>query len=511
MKFKIIIILAALTSFICGKIQAQKPQETIVKEIWNRLKTEDECISKVLAEAEKIDKAKLDSAEHFKSETAMDFDFTILHRMYEIPLDSIAVRYQLQCYKMKDGSWLAVINQYVDNIYVDMFIEYCEGINVIKYKSGKKISYPNFKNIFPYDCLFTMFDAHLVSTKFVFNEKEINCYSRDFWPIKMVWNGKSFFNTSKVIRKTTNFAGDFDYKTFYFNISARIGSKWEDSSDGIFKADKQKIAKFDIKDGIIEGYTLLSPTCGIFGDMDEDGFLKSNPVTIGSPIQYVLELMKDNPDAKITKDDKVVVNLHNYHDSKYKKRDIFLELTAKDEKSPIETIRVYSTPILVTLMGEVDNDSTLSDEVKTIFKAFKFNEKDYGEFQRTSNYWQNNKNGFGIEFNTDTTQQADENSLWTYLKFPDDYDLKVHFQIYNAGDKKLVVLSKTNWSGDNLGDEFWYYENGQFTPAEINLPASDSEINKHLFNEEGLEYYKWENSERYKQDFIWNGNEFVKK
>ena len=507
MNFKIIIILAVLTSFICGKIQAQKPQETIVKVIWNRLKTEDDCISRVLAEAEKIDKEKFDSAEHFKSETAMDFDFTILHNRYETPMDSIAARYQLQCYKMKDGSWLAIINQYVFDINVGLFIEYCEGINVIKYKSGKKLSYPKFKSIFPEDCLFLMPDKLFGTPKIVFSDTVINCYGHDFWPIKMVWNGKSFNNASKVIHKTMDFGGDFNYKPNY-NLNTKISEKWEGSPDGIFKADKQNIAKFDIKEGIIEGYTLLSPTCGIFGDRAENGFLKSNPVTIGSPMQYVLKCLKYNPDTKITKDGKLVVDVHITHDTKYKKRDIFLEMTAKDENSPIETIRVYSTPIAVTLMSEVDNDSLLSDDVKTIFKAFNFNEKDYGEFQRTSASWLNNGNGFEMEFKTDTFQQDNKYIGWEYW---DDYDLKVHFQIYKTGDKYLVILSKTNSADDNLGDKFWYYENGQFTPVEINLPAPDSEMNQHLFNDEGLEYYKWENSERYKQDFIWNGNEFVKK
>jgi hypothetical protein len=120
-------------------------------------------------------------------------------------------------------------------------------------------------------------------------------------------------------------------------------------------------------------------------------------------------------------------------------------------------------------MSEFEAAKSLSDEARMIFKALNFNEKEYGVFKRASIY---NKNGFNIEF---------------------DNDLEVRFQIYKAdGGRFLVVLSKKEGYFKSLGEKFWYYENGQFTPAKIDIPAphyykSEDEC-MYYFTDEGLEW-----------------------
>ena len=97
MKKRIFILIAALTFLFCGYSQAQnaykfqEPKDSVVKIIWQKLKTEDYCISRVIDELNKTDKKMCAEAEHFKSKTAMDFDF-------EKPdsLGGISVKYQVQ-------------------------------------------------------------------------------------------------------------------------------------------------------------------------------------------------------------------------------------------------------------------------------------------------------------------------------------------------------------------------------------------------------------------------------
>ncbi|MBP5504005.1 MAG: hypothetical protein J6Y24_14570 [Bacteroidales bacterium] len=512
-----IIILTALTLFVCGNIQAQnaykvsEPKDSVAKIIWNILKAEDDCISRVVAAVEKVDKNKCAKAEQFKSKTAMEFD---LHIPYgnDSRWDSIAVKYQMQCYPKKNGSWIAVINQKVFNVDVDILIDYCEGITVVQY-TGKKLSFPKFSAVFPKDIDFYALDQ--LKAKFIFSDTEMHYYHPNVAPLHFVWNGKSFETSSKVLYHCIKSNDAFEYTVNYppvgkgdycleyvpfFNYFT-IGSKWKGSSDGILYDGKNAIAKFDIKDEIIEGYTILHPSCGTAMEFSEDYYVAAPPVTIGTPMQYVLNHTKELPITKNFVNGKYVVTLHNFHDTKNTRRDAFLEFTSKDENSPIESIRVYSIPLTVTLMSEVESEN-LTNDAKTIFKALNFNEKDYGEFLRMyTNYNEDHQavNGFVMEFITESFQKSDD---W----IAPEYDLNVQFQIYKVGNKSLVVLSKTKYDTDNLGDKFWYYENGQLTPAEITLPKPDVQGCNYRFIDKGL-LYLGEND--YKKFFIWNGNEFI--
>ncbi len=509
-----IIALATILLAFCGNIQAQnaykvsEPKDSVAKIIWNILKAEDECISQVIAELEKIDKKKCAEVEHFKSKTAMEFDF---HFPYsDNPnWDSVAVKYQLQCYQKNNGSWIAVINQEVFGVYLPFIIEACEGITVVQY-TGKKLSYPKLSAVFPKDYVFYKLDNRY--SKVIFSDTTMQYYNRKFGPLHFVWNGKSFDSSSKLkyhcIRDNCAFeyAADHPFVSnlengFQFeadNYSLGIGSKWKYSPDGIIYDGKKTIAKFDIKDGIIEGYSILDPSCGIAPEFTEDYYVAAAPVTIGTPMKELLNYLEGITATKAIVDGKYVVTLHRVHDTKYSRRDIFLEFTSKDENSPIESIRVYSTPLTVTLMSEVESEN-LTNDAKTIFKALNFNEKDYGEFKRMYiNYNENNQavNGFVMEFATDGYKNSDDFVL--------DYDLEVYFQVYQ-GDTYLVVLYTDS------EEKFWYYKNGQLTPAEITLPAPDIQDCQHRFTDEGIEYSKYEDGkELYKQLFPWNGKEFIK-
>ena len=514
-----IILISVLTMLLPGaEILAQRaykfaePKDNVAKEIWNILKKDDQCIREILADAQKIDKAKYDSAEHFISKTAMEFDFRIPYSDAYSFLhdDSIATKFQLQCYQMKNGTWLAVLNTYTHNICihnVSIMMDDCDGIKVMRYEGGQKLSYLKMNSIFPED--FIDVEEYAYLAKCVFSDTEINCYGSEFGPIKLVWNGKRFVNSSKILYNVVEYNGGFRKATAFASypiVQKNIGDEWYSAHDGIIMMDKdkQKVVQFDIKDGIIEGYTILSPSCGFAMErLDEDGCLQSNPVTIGSPMQYVLNHLDTATATKTTQNGKLVVTQLIDHDTRYKKRDVFVEITAKDENSPVEAIKVSSTPLTITFQGVVFDESEMSDDAKTILKALNLNEKDYGEFK-----------GVSISFTNGVEMDFATPDFHGYRIF--DSNLTITYFIYDANGKYLVVLSKAfNYSND--GDKFWFYENGTLTPTDITIPAASFNqpgySTDHFFNSHGFCYYHI-NTETHKdvfEYFVWDGEKFVKK
>ena len=489
-----IIIVAVLTLCLAGKGQAQNVEESMAKTAWDYLKTNDYCISTILSELNEIDPKGCAEAVHLKSNTAIDFD-------YEIPYsngweDSISAKYQLHCYKTSDRSWIAVVDSKLNVFSREVIADFCEGITVVECKNGKKMTATKREKFFPGD--WDIIDE--LYSKFAMSDTEINCFSQYAGPLKFVWNGSKFETSSKPTKKCMRPDGDFHYvppNGSQFDVTSP-GRKWTGASDGFVQnQDGKKIAKFDIKDSIIEGYELVNPTFGIAMDTDVDGFLMTNPVAIGCPMSFVLDHLVDASITKVFKDGKFVVTQHAVHDTRYQRRDIYIEFTSKDEKSPIETIRVYSTPLIVTLQSEINESQDLTDDAKTIFKALNFNENDYGTFLRAYTY----PNGIYIQFAT-------------YEHKPDDwidYDIEVEYKIFKADGKYLVVLSEIKDDYKNLGAKFWYYENGKLTPTQIDLPKPTYEDCTYHFASEG-QFYSHRIHDRLPvwEYFYWNGSNFVK-
>ncbi|MBR4678242.1 MAG: hypothetical protein IKO99_09595 [Bacteroidales bacterium] len=517
MKRTIILSLSALTLFSCGGNQPQQtqsqpqntaetaaettgektfkyvePQDSVVKTIWEKLKKEDKHISNVITDAVNFDYIPQSEAEIFKSKTAMEYDYLVPMGSEE-PDNCIAANYRIQCYQTLDNAWIAIIDAVVHGYDLDS-VDHADKVFTVKFKDGK-ISYPDNKDFFPEN--FKTVEAHhrgFYNPSIIFSNTGLNFVHSEYWPLKYHWNGNKFESDSKFICSSVDmYRGNFCME----GKCANIGAEWTGSPDGVFKSDDGKpLAKLELKDGIIEGYTILDSSCGVVQATNTDS-ITHNPVALGYPIKNVLDFkratawMKDTVITKGMKDGKYVITQQLCHDTQDKRRDVFIEFAAKDENSEIESIRVYSTPLTVTLMSEFEAAKSLSDEARMIFKALNFNEKEYGVFKRASIY---NKNGFNIEF---------------------DNDLEVRFQIYKAdGGRFLVVLSKKEGYFKSLGEKFWYYENGQFTPAKIDIPAphyykSEDEC-MYYFTDEGLE---WDNDDadmenHFHEDFPWNGKEF---
>ena len=518
----IIFIFATLTFFACGGGTTQNAgtdganadsasrdgvptvstttNDTIVKTIWEKLKTDDPHISKVVAEGNAVDfNYYKDDEEHYFSKTSMDYKYHV-PKGSEEPDNYINAIYRLQCYPMSDGGWLATVEQSVNGYQLQE--EDCGyKLFVVKYNDGK-ISYPQYTDYFP-ECLSYVeerlgTDSDRDRSKLKYSDAGISYKSSTCWPLKFVWNGKKFETPSKFIYEAINmWYGDLNTP---FG-SATVGSKWYGSPDGILK-DKSgnKIAEIELNGEIVEGYTVFDPSCGAVQDNNSDSITHS-PIAIGYPIKNVLEY-KDNPkawtknmkDTTITKgmkDGKYVITQQLCHDKINKKRDVFIDFVAEDENSPIETIRVYSKPFEVSIQGEVELAEGVSAEAKEIFKALDANEYDNGKFKHVSTDY-NIHNGFSLYFNDDTN---------------------LCFHIYKTNDGRyLVMLVKFDVLSKKIGEKFWYYKDGTLTPTDFKIP--DTQLKeKYIYMRFGDDFIQYDNGEykpmdRIEEHYLWNGEEF---
>ncbi len=490
MKKLLFVFFTALIVFVNGNCQAQNAEQTdsVAKIIWEKLKTEDDSISENISKLKKINKEKLAKAEKYKSKTSMDFEFCVPDSQDEH--EDFLAKYQLQCYQTKDSSWIAVLKQLIFDVkkYKVEFSK-SNGIKILKYRKGKNLEYLNLNSYFPKEYNLANF------SKIDFSDTEVKFSSFGYGPLNFVWNGVTFETSSKLIYCCCDYKCNFQCDSTGKLEEYIIGEKWDGETDGIvYDKNKKPIAKFDIKDGKIKGYSLLNPEYGIAMGFTEYDYIDSPPVSIGSSMQDVIKSISIVPVTKEFKNGKFVATLNTVHDTRYKKHDLFIEFTSQDENSPIETIRIYSKPLTVTLMSEVENETDLCEDAKTIFKALNFNEKEYGKFIRLSICYYDNKNGFNIEMASD---KHPEDSFH-------DHDLTIMFHIYPAGSKYLVVLAAKNMNG-NFDNKFWYYENGKLTPTEFTL--QNIQNCQYSFRDDGIIY----NCKKQDKVYLWNGKEFKKK
>ena len=520
---KIIIILfcAALTLAACGGAATQNagtdsastndggseqttaPQDTIAKTIWEKLKTDDPHISRVVECGNEFEyNYYKDEQEKYFSKTSMDYKYHV-PRGSEEPDNFINALYRLQCYPMSDGGWLAIVEQSVNGYALKK--EDCGyKIFVVKYNDGN-LSYPKNADYFP-EC-FSFVEGKL-ETEFQrdrshiqYSDNEIYYRTTSCWPLKFVWNGKKFETPSKFIFNAVSmYNGSFSSR--YSNY-ASIGKKWEGSPNGIFreKSDSGKaLAKLELQDQIIVGYTILDSLSGVVQDSNSDSITHS-PIALGYPIKNVLEY-KDNPKAwshhmkdstisKGMKDGKYVITQHLEHDTRDARRDIFIDFVAKDENSPIEAIKVYSSPFQVTIQDQVEKQKDISDEAKEVFKALNIKEDDYGVFSHIATDYKV-QNGFSIYFKD---------------------DFKLHFHIYKTKDGRyLVMLVKFDVLSKEVGEKFWYYQNGTLTPTNFKIPDAQY-LHEYIymsFDDSSIEYDNGEPKpmDRIEEHYLWNGEEF---
>ena len=399
---------------------------------------------------------------------------------------------ELKCYQMEDSSWMAVVRKKMDES-VEGSQRIDKTIYAVHYHQGK-ISRLDSTAIFP-DVLFQIADIYRSDKAvFLFNNTCFEVRSTNFWPVKFYWNGKKFVSIpqSPLIQNAdhTNSGQYLSYrdpyhKTYFIDINSKDpDSDLHIASDGTFKDSKgNPIVKFDLADGKITGYQILSPTLALAKDWRSDS-LSGLPMAIGQPIKNVLTQISDTLLTKTTKDGKLVVKYRVKHDE-ISLFDAYREFTANDENSPIESVHVYAVPLVLDLNTELEKQA-LDPETKKIFTAFKIDERvqNLGRFKRLS--------GMGHGINLDYESG--------------DY----HFQTYDAdnGGQYVLLIKKTNYKLDPATAKWWHYNNGKFQPAQIEMPCRPfNDENYELeIGDDGIAYSNY--SEKDFRSYPWNGDGF---
>ena len=505
--------------------QFVEPEENMAQLVWDALKTQHPKVKPVYDMAVDLEFFYEDDITEFENSICMKYEYFV-PRGSEEPDNLLVAVYKLCCYQTFNDSWLAIVTKdargyELDEEYVgkEIFaVEYQDGnltdrdINAL-FPESFKIVQDYFSNNY-YDCLIFNNDNFIFST---------DCY----WPIKYNWNGETFEQDPESVvmeNAVENFHG-------FFRVRGASGLSLGNEPNGLdenndFVRDGRRLAHFLLEDGKVVGYTLEDPICG-FVQLDDylDGIstIVSKPVAIGYPIENVLDYekkplcIKDTTATAGYRDGKYVITQQLMHNN-LERFDIYIEFTAEDEDSDIESIRVYITPIVVTLESEILENSDINDNVKSLFHAIPFDDSELGEFYYVSGY---------------------ENGFSAYYK--DDID-EVRFQTYPInGGGTLMFLAQLPSEGFGTQYQCWLEQNGNLTKVDYELPYPNPEdfpawgVNYDLsipsdgyqlrFTNDGIEYYthserndgyndrdvdgSYINPDFYKVRYTWNGNEFV--
>lgn len=520
--------------FSCGEKQKPytyvEPKENIAFKVWNLLMEHPE-VKPVIDEAINIDYYTQEEATDTINKTELKYNY-IVPRGFEEEDNYLAAEYRLKCFEMLDNSWLGIVIKAVHGYALEesdcgrkLFAVHYDGTNITDYDINQL--FPEwFKRI-------QKNYAESYSNCFYFSNDAMFTGSEGFWPVKYNWNGKNFEKDPESVFLTSSVqlaSGDFLYYDGGLTMYS-IGNAYDGADNTLKDSEGNLLARFEVNDGIIEGYTLESPLCGVAQDLDYDSDLevsviKSKPIALGYPIQNVLDYdkgywMKDTVFSQGMKDGNYVITQQIDHDKLFKKRDIFIDYTAKDEHSAIEQIRVYSYPLTVILENEVSESENLASEVKEIFNALQYDFKapEFGEFDRFLCF-SGDHNGFDVDFTGEVRA--------------------VRFQTYQEDDKRLVIIAKYGEDEKLMDIDSWNYANGCFTETIVDFPIplpeefeaysmyDDYSINLEnyilSFNDKGIEYYAlsdrndgtsmkdeygiYINPEFYTIRYQWNGKRF---
>ena len=503
MKKSLLIILSvcAFMLFSCGGKQKTytyvEPEENIAFKIWNLLAEGHQEVKPVIDVAIDADYYTQEEATDTLSKTELVYDY-IIPRGFAEDDNYLAANYRLKCFQKLDDTWIGVVIKDVHGYELDE-ADGGRELFAVHY-DGAKLTDCDLNRLFP-DCFKLMQEYFAESSDncFYFSNEAMYFATSGYWPIQLNWNGNAFEKDpeSVIMANSVQMAtGEFCYYEKGKFQWIPIGEGFYGEGNNLLDENGNVLAHFEMNDGIVEGYTLESPLCGVAQDMDYDSDLlvsriDSKPVALGFPIENVLDYdkgywMKDTVVSQGMKDGKYVITQQLAHDKLFKKRDVFIDYTAKDEHSNIEQIRVYSQPLTIVMEDEVNESESLQPHVKEIFNAlgYDFKSPEFGDFDHFLGH-NDDKNGFDFYFNGKVKN--------------------VRFQTYDAGDKQLVVLAKYD-ENEKLTDlHSWYYQNGSFNETVVNLPipkpaefeaytrVNDFDIKPEnyllSFTDQGIEYF----------------------
>ena len=328
-----------------------EPEENVAQLFWDGLKTQHPKVKPAFDAAKSLEQYAYDTEEDVSellSKTNLKYDYYI-PRGSEEPDNMLVAQFELQCFQTFSNSWMGIVTENAFGYLLEE--EDCHReVFAVEYKDGV-LTDRDVNTLFPES--FQIATNYFLNGYFnclLFANESVIFSNDDYWPIKYNWNGHTFDQDPESVI-LLNSIGRYSGKFLDWCYVGGKPNGLDENNDVV--SDGEVLAHFIVEDGVISGYNLRSPLCGFaqVEEFDDKGWhITSEPVAIGLPVKNVLDYEKD---PTILKDTTIVTD---YRDGKYIITqqlchsedfgiDIFIEFTANDEQSDIETIRVYSEKI----------------------------------------------------------------------------------------------------------------------------------------------------------------------
>ena len=354
--------------------QYVEPTEDIAKIIFDSLANDEFDYGIWNAVAEADDDNELDECFESDSKTHRYFSQNKWSRYDGY---SYNAQITLQCYKTNNSDWLGIVWKNI-SCFAEGEDHDDKELYPVLYSNGKLTRLDSTK-VFPAEMLHIL-DLYKKGANFEWKLDKTSFDARNYkiFAVKFNWNGEKFVadpETPLVSIADPFNSGDFKVLNDDINISflTEPDKKYGVKPDGTIKAsDGTTIAKLTLEDGKMTGYTILGKNIGLECYFDHSN--KGKATALGFPLRNVIDGNQDTTLTKTSKDGKLLVTLHKKHDDN-KMRDIFYEFVAKDESSPIESIRVYSMPFTANIAEELDKYKNLLPETKATFLALNITER----------------------------------------------------------------------------------------------------------------------------------------
>ena len=479
--FVVAVVLVSCNGVNKPKTPTEPVQQTttdIAKTIWETLTTEDPLISENMAAALTFENEYADNLDEpeYLSNTHMQF-----YRMGDVSegqIDQMAY-YEMQCYPMKDNSWIAVLYEYFKSYDVD---DERVGIHCFQYKEGGLSAVQVGQ---PAECpRSVMHGAYGNSWKnsvVIFDDAGFELVPHHFWPIRYEWTGERFVSNASIVANEFENGDLYPYDFSRRNTGALDFYPFDVDPNYLItnKETGEQLLQLEFEDEHLSVINILSPKIGIAFAADmmtrpyTDYYLyyyTSKPVALGQPIKNVLESDKyEELQREITesnKDDLYTLTQHIKVD-KTNHKDIYAEYQAKDKDSNIERFRIIGLPLAITLESELEENYRISDEAKQLWMAINADNavtKDIpGSFKR---FWDTDENGFAAIF-------REENDRGGYV------DWKLTYAMLTANDgRQIAYVWKTYYDRtyadmpDPITPEWAQFicQNGQVQQVEPQIP-----------------------------------------
>lgn len=452
---RVVILLIAIVLASCAHVNkpqtepAQIVQVEIAKVIWDAIVAEDSLIGSSVEAARTFvnEEYETQNIPEYLSNTHMKY-----YRMGEVSegqIDQVAY-YEMQCYPMKDHSWIAVVYGFFNN-YCD-YGPCLSGLYSYHFKEGELLG-DNPPIGLPSECpqsaMKSMANYPWMRCAVDFDETGFVVMPNNFWPIRYNWTGERFEMDSQSVMVANDF-NNGDIAPYDFSRKNTRGLDYypfEVGPDYLITNGEtgEQVLQLEFENEQLSVINILSPKIGIAFTTDwmsspySDYYLFYNtslPVALGQPIRNVLDSEKSEELHKeiveSTQDGRYTLTQHLKVD-KSNHKDIFAEYQAKDQDSKIERFRIYGLPLAITLESELEASNVISDEVKQFWAIINADDavtKDMpGTFKR---FWETHKNGFAAIFHED-------NDHGGYVEW------KLTYAMLTANDGRQIAYIRKNY------------------------------------------------------------------